>query len=50
MEYAQEHLQLPGVASASGVFNRTDVILEKIEELFIYLWEIDKRLQLIEGK
>lgn len=46
--YAREHWQLPRVAENREIFERSDILLEKIEELFCYLFEINRRLDAVE--
>lgn len=46
--YARKHWQLPRVAEASGIFSRSDIILEKIEELYLHLFAIQHRLKSVE--
>ena len=47
-KYAREHSELPRVAEASGIFSRSDVLLEKVEELYVYVFQLqheNSRLQ-----
>lgn len=46
--YMQENYQLPRVSSARGMFERGDMVLEKIEEIFIHLIELDERITALE--
>ena len=56
--YMKEFLDLPGVKTlddegqpeAQGVFERTDISLEKIEEAFIYITELHNRVKALENK
>jgi hypothetical protein len=49
--YTREHLRLPGISqSAMGIFQRGDVALEKIEELALYLMQINERLERLEAR
>lgn len=44
--YAREHLHLPRVSrDPMGMFARGDVLLEKIEEMYLYLFEINRQLK-----
>lgn len=48
--YVSEHGHLPGISrEASGLFERQDMVLEKIEELFIYLFEMNARMKELES-
>jgi hypothetical protein len=47
--YAREHFNLPRVSQAKGMFDRSDVVLEKVEELFLYLFDHEKRLHATES-
>lgn len=49
-EYTKNNLQLPGVGSAKGVFERGDVLLEKVEELFLYVFQLKNRIAELEAK
>jgi hypothetical protein len=42
--YVKEKFQLPRVGKAEGIFERGDVALEKIEEIFCYLFEHERLL------
>ena len=47
--FMRANLHLPRVSRESmGIFSRSDLVLEKIEELFIHLIEIDGRVQTLE--
>lgn len=48
--YMKKHLDLPGVKRAKGLFERSDVILEKMEEAFIYIVGLHNRLKKVEVK
>lgn len=48
--YARRFHRLPGVHQAKGMFARADVQLEKTEELFIHLFELQRRIAVLEGK
>ena len=50
-QYMRENLHLPRVArEPSDVFERCDIALEKIEELTLYIIELQKRLGAMEAK
>lgn len=50
-KYTESHLQLPGMPdTAIGVFARADMALEKIEELFLYIFELEERIKQLERK
>lgn len=40
--YARQHLQLPHVADRRELFSRADVLLEKVEELYIHIFELTR--------
>lgn len=43
--YAREHLRLPGISDApAGMFERSDIALEKIEELYLHVFDLNDRL------
>lgn len=42
--YTKKNYQLPRVAWARGIFERTDVLLEKIEELHLYSFDHERRI------
>ncbi len=42
--YVKQTLQLPGVASAKGIFERGDILLEKIEEAYIHLFNLNRKI------
>lgn len=48
--FARATYELPRVAERRELFSRADVLLEKVEEIFIHLFEIDKRLRTLEGR
>ena len=48
--YIREHIRLPGITDTpSGIFDRADIALEKIEELFTHLIEIHQRVRRLES-
>lgn len=56
--FAREHHQLPGVArvnakadadAGTGIFTRTDIALELLEELFIHAFDFNRRLARLEA-
>jgi hypothetical protein len=49
-KHTEENLQLPGVAKASGMFERADVLLEKLEEAYLYIFQLNERIERLEGK
>ena len=48
--YAKKHHQLPGVHSAKGMFARADILLEKLEEAYLHIFELSERIELLEKK
>jgi hypothetical protein len=47
--YIREHLRLPGFGNdPSGLFDRADLVLEKLEELYTHVIEINHRLEGVE--
>lgn len=50
-QFIRENLRLPRIQEEpAGIFDRGDRALEKIEELFVYLFEINERLKRLEEK
>ena len=48
--YIKEHMRLPRISDdPSGIFDRADIALEKIEELFTHLIEMHKRVRTLEN-
>ncbi len=48
-QHIRQNYKLPGFAEdPMGIFERTDRVLEKIEELFTYMIEFDQRLAVLE--
>jgi len=49
--YLKENFRLPGISDkAMGTFKRSDFILEKLEEIFLYLIQMEKRIKALESK
>lgn len=49
--FTREHLHLPGISRhASGIFERADMLLEKIEEIHLFLFEHQRRLAALEAQ
>ncbi len=50
--YLQEHHHLPRVPrdDGAGIFERSDFVLEKLEELFLYVIALEKRISQLEGR
>lgn len=46
--YAREHFQLPRVSERRELFSRADILLEKIEEIMTYLFDLNRRLTSLE--
>jgi len=46
--YCRENHQLPRIAQAKGMFERSDAVLEKLEEIHLYLFDLNKRLKALE--
>jgi hypothetical protein len=47
--YIEENYQLPRVSTARGMFERSDIVLEKIEELTIYVLGLHERVKALEA-
>lgn len=48
--YIKENIRLPRITDEpSGIFDRTDIALEKIEEIFTHLIELHKRVRRLES-
>ena len=44
--YARKHLRLPGISlNPMGTFERSDKVLEKLEQLFLFLFDLDKKIE-----
>jgi nuclear pore complex protein Nup98-Nup96 len=43
--YVMKNYHLPRVPAAREIFDRTDVLLEKMEEAYLYIFELDRRLK-----
>lgn len=49
--YAQLHHRLPRIDDKpKGMFDRTDILLEKIEELYIYIFQLKDEIEKLKGK
>ena len=49
-EFIYKNLHLPRISrEMSGIFERGDIVLEKLEEIFIHLIEMNKRLKAVEA-
>lgn len=49
--YAKKHLRLPGMTDeAAGAFARADRVLEKLEEAYLHIFDLNKRLAILEAK
>jgi hypothetical protein len=48
--FAKSTYQLPRVSAVRGMFERGDILLEKVEEIYLYLFDHEKRLQNAEAK
>lgn len=48
-KYAQLNFALPGVHEASGMFERNDVLLEKLEEAYLYIFQLSDRVTKLEN-
>lgn len=42
--FVKKSLQLPNVASARGIFERGDILLEKVEEAYIHLFDLNRKI------
>ncbi|MBI4502417.1 MAG: hypothetical protein HY700_14805 [Gemmatimonadetes bacterium] len=50
-QFTREHFHLPGISrEASGAFARTDMVLEKVEELFLHAFAQEHRLLALEDE
>jgi hypothetical protein len=51
-EFAKENLYLPGVEHENpcGIFDRADITLEKIEELYLFMFEKERQIKDLRGK
>ena len=50
-KYAKDNLRLPGISDEGmGIFKRSDFVLEKIEELFLHLFEFDSKVRRLQSK
>lgn len=49
--YTKENLRLPGIDdNPSGLFARSDLLLEKLEEAYLYILELNDRISKLEQK
>lgn len=48
-EHVRAHWQLPGALGVSGMFERADWLLEKVEELYLHLLDLDTRVKELAG-
>lgn len=48
-KYLRAKLRLPRVSKASGLFERSDVLLEKLEEAYLYIIELHERVSKLES-
>jgi hypothetical protein len=50
-QYARDNLRLPGITDdPAGLFKRGDIILEKVEEAYLYLFQLAGRISALEAK
>ena len=48
--YAKENFQLPRVAEKQELFSRADILLEKIEELYLHIFDLNRRIKELEAR
>ncbi len=48
--FTRKNRELPRVGEARGMFNRSDALLEKLEEAYIYIMQLNDRLTALEKK
>lgn len=48
--FVRRHFRLPGVHKAKGAFARSDVVLEKVEEAYLYIFQLNERLAKLEAE
>lgn len=48
--YIKKNNALPGVHEATGIFERGDILLEKLEEAYIYIMQLNSRLEKLEKR
>jgi hypothetical protein len=46
--FTREHHHLPRVPDADGLFARADVLLEKLEEAYLHIFALDRRIKVLE--
>lgn len=50
-QFTREHLHLPGISrEASGMFARADMLLEKVEELYLHAFDLAGRIATLESE
>jgi hypothetical protein len=48
--FTREHLHLPGAHEKRGMFERADFLLEKLEEAYLHIFDLNRRLAALEAK
>lgn len=48
-DFTKQFHHLPGVPMKWGIFGRTDILLEKLEEAYIYIYQLDDRIKQLEA-
>jgi len=49
--FLRENFHLPGISrDSSGIFERADMVLEKLEEAYLYILQLHDRLEVVEAK
>ena len=49
-QHIREHYRLPGIVDKPmGIFERGDFVLEKLEELFTHVIELNKKVEALNG-
>ncbi|HQT78545.1 MAG TPA: hypothetical protein PLD10_15945, partial [Rhodopila sp.] len=51
-QYVRNHFQLPGVDTKrpTDIFERADIVLAKLEETYLYIFELEDRIRQLEDK
>lgn len=49
-KYTRQNFRLPRVSQARGIFDRGDAVLEKLEEAYLHIIELHKRIKALEGR
>ena len=50
-EHMETNMRLPGITDeTAGVFKRSDIVLEKLEEAYLYIIELSERITKLENK